>query len=279
MAPPPQQQGPRRIGGVQPKLATVTAGASKPFNTGFKQPLIRKPLEATSAHASANSTNTNGVSKVSAVKKPAIKQQPQQQQRSVTTSKPSAVAVSKTKTLPTSSNAARDSKKRPRLPSDDEEEEETEEFIEESTEDEEAEDSDESMEEVVPVKKNQPASKRPSSSSTTSSRILQGVVAHVQVRTDDGSDSNAYFENLLTSMGAQTRKSLSKDCTHLVFKHGPRSVYASALGRKLKVVSCVWVSRYGGHLFRIYSISKKLTSHKFQLQICRQEVKRKRIPR
>ncbi|XP_056327373.1 microcephalin isoform X2 [Danio aesculapii] len=79
---------------------------------------------------------------------------------------------------------------------------------------------------------------------TTSTAFLKDVVAYVDVwsasRREDYSDP---FIEQLQDMGAQVSKTLNKQVTHVIFKHGRPSTWKKAQKIGVKVVSVHWVAR------------------------------------
>lgn len=79
---------------------------------------------------------------------------------------------------------------------------------------------------------------------TTSTAFLKDVVAYVDVwsasRMEDYSDP---FIKQLQDMGAQVSKTLNKQVTHVIFKHGRPSTWKKALKIGVKIVSVHWVAR------------------------------------
>ncbi|ORZ01495.1 hypothetical protein BCR43DRAFT_487021 [Syncephalastrum racemosum] len=74
-------------------------------------------------------------------------------------------------------------------------------------------------------------------------QILKGVVACLDIRTEDGDDVSQNFEHALHSMGAKTRKTIADSVTHLVFKNGSPATLRKALGKKIHVVNLLWITR------------------------------------
>ncbi|CAO3622377.1 unnamed protein product [Cunninghamella echinulata] len=74
------------------------------------------------------------------------------------------------------------------------------------------------------------------------SSCLQGVVACLDIRTEDGDDVSKNFEKVLQSMGAKTRKTFSDNVTHLIYKNGSPSSLKKALGKKCKIVNLLWIT-------------------------------------
>ncbi|XP_050982686.1 microcephalin isoform X2 [Labeo rohita] len=79
---------------------------------------------------------------------------------------------------------------------------------------------------------------------TTSTAFLKDVVAYVDVwsasRTEDYSDP---FIQQLMDMGAEVSKTLNKQVTHVVFKHGRPSTWKKAQKMGVRIVSVHWVAR------------------------------------
>ncbi|KAG1930307.1 microcephalin isoform X2 [Pimephales promelas] len=78
----------------------------------------------------------------------------------------------------------------------------------------------------------------------TSTALLKDVVAYVDVwsasRMEDYSDP---FIQQLLSMGAEVSKTLNKQVTHVVFKHGRLSTWKKAQTMGVRIVSVHWVAR------------------------------------
>ncbi|KAI8974114.1 hypothetical protein BDB01DRAFT_854078 [Pilobolus umbonatus] len=74
-------------------------------------------------------------------------------------------------------------------------------------------------------------------------KILDGVIACLDVRTEDGDDVSQNFERALQSMGAKTRRSFSDAITHLVFKNGSAATLKKAIAKDIFIVNLLWVSR------------------------------------
>ncbi|KAI8968341.1 hypothetical protein BDF20DRAFT_175362 [Mycotypha africana] len=74
-------------------------------------------------------------------------------------------------------------------------------------------------------------------------KILSGVVACLDVRTDDGDDVSLNFERALHSMGAKTRRTFSDSVTHLVYKNGSAATLKKAMSKDVFIVNLLWVSR------------------------------------
>ncbi|KAF7726418.1 hypothetical protein EC973_008752 [Apophysomyces ossiformis] len=75
------------------------------------------------------------------------------------------------------------------------------------------------------------------------SQILRGVVACLDIRTEDGDDVSQNFERALQSMGAKTRKTFSDSITHLIFKNGSPTTLRKARSKNINVVNLLWISR------------------------------------
>ncbi|XP_066535357.1 microcephalin isoform X2 [Hoplias malabaricus] len=77
-----------------------------------------------------------------------------------------------------------------------------------------------------------------------SATVLKGVVAYVDVwstsKTENYSDP---FIQQLQDLGAQVSKTLNKQVTHVVFKHGHESTWNKAKKMGVKIVSVHWVAR------------------------------------
>lgn len=80
-------------------------------------------------------------------------------------------------------------------------------------------------------------------SSTHSNKILDGVVACLDVRTEDGDDVSQNFERALQSMGAKTRRTFSDSITHLIFKNGSPATLKKALSKNVFILNLLWISR------------------------------------
>ena len=70
--------------------------------------------------------------------------------------------------------------------------------------------------------------------------LFKGITAYVEVRTNQ-EDRSSCVSSRLKSMGAKTRKRLSSNCTHLVFKDGSFSTYHKAKQLGLHIVSVSWI--------------------------------------
>ena len=70
--------------------------------------------------------------------------------------------------------------------------------------------------------------------------LFKGITAYVEVRTNQ-EDRSGCVSSRLKSMGAKTRKRLSSNCTHLVFKDGSFSTYHKAKQLGLHIVSVSWI--------------------------------------
>ncbi|OZJ02439.1 hypothetical protein BZG36_04400 [Bifiguratus adelaidae] len=74
--------------------------------------------------------------------------------------------------------------------------------------------------------------------------IFAGVVAHVDVRTEDGADVSSKFESVVMSLGGKVRKVMSENVTHLIFKKGSVAAYQKAqISRKTHIVNLNWLLR------------------------------------
>ncbi|KAI8076868.1 uncharacterized protein BX664DRAFT_389588 [Halteromyces radiatus] len=71
---------------------------------------------------------------------------------------------------------------------------------------------------------------------------LKGVVACLDIRTEDGDDVSENFENALKSMGAKTRKTFADSVTHLVYKNGSAINVKKALQKDCKIVNLLWIT-------------------------------------
>ncbi|KAI9491782.1 hypothetical protein BDB00DRAFT_472675 [Zychaea mexicana] len=74
------------------------------------------------------------------------------------------------------------------------------------------------------------------------SQILKGVIACLDIRTEDGDDVSQSFERALQSMGAKTRRTFSDSITHLIFKNGSTATLRKALGKKVLIVNLLWIT-------------------------------------
>ncbi|KAI9251905.1 hypothetical protein BDA99DRAFT_185480 [Phascolomyces articulosus] len=75
------------------------------------------------------------------------------------------------------------------------------------------------------------------------SQILKGVIACLDIRTEDGDDVSQSFERSLQSMGAKTRRTFSDSITHLIYKNGSTATLRKALGKKVVIVNLLWITR------------------------------------
>ncbi|CEG64336.1 hypothetical protein RMATCC62417_01325 [Rhizopus microsporus] len=82
-----------------------------------------------------------------------------------------------------------------------------------------------------------------SKSKIPENKILEGVVACLDVRTEDGDDVSQNFERALQSMGAKTRRTFSDSCTHLIFKNGSPATLKKALSKNVFIINLLWISR------------------------------------
>ncbi|KAI8372622.1 hypothetical protein EDC96DRAFT_499986 [Choanephora cucurbitarum] len=89
-------------------------------------------------------------------------------------------------------------------------------------------------------KKSVPDSAR---STVQSNKILDGVVACLDVRTEDGDDVSQNFERSLQSMGAKTRRTFSDSVTHLIFKNGSPATLKKAISKNVFIINLLWISR------------------------------------
>ncbi|ORZ15071.1 hypothetical protein BCR42DRAFT_416340 [Absidia repens] len=71
---------------------------------------------------------------------------------------------------------------------------------------------------------------------------LNGVVACLDIRTEDGDDVSQNFEMALKSMGAKTRKTFADTVTHLIYKNGSAINVKKALHNKCKIVNLLWIT-------------------------------------
>ncbi|CAO3646781.1 unnamed protein product [Cunninghamella blakesleeana] len=74
------------------------------------------------------------------------------------------------------------------------------------------------------------------------STCLEGVIACLDIRTEDGDDVSQNFEKALHSMGAKTRKTFCDNVTHLIFKNGSSNNIKKALSKKCKIVNLLWIT-------------------------------------
>ncbi|KAL1924103.1 uncharacterized protein VTP21DRAFT_7138 [Calcarisporiella thermophila] len=88
-------------------------------------------------------------------------------------------------------------------------------------------------------------SSRSSSSSSTPRKtgVLDGVIACLEVYTEDGADASDTFEPIVKGMGGKIRKSLTESVTHLIFKNGSKSIFQKALHapQKIYIVNLLWL--------------------------------------
>ncbi|OBZ85312.1 hypothetical protein A0J61_06642 [Choanephora cucurbitarum] len=80
-------------------------------------------------------------------------------------------------------------------------------------------------------------------STVQSNKILDGVVACLDVRTEDGDDVSQNFERSLQSMGAKTRRTFSDSVTHLIFKNGSPATLKKAISKNVFIINLLWISR------------------------------------
>ncbi|GAA6011160.1 hypothetical protein JCM11491_006743 [Sporobolomyces phaffii] len=85
----------------------------------------------------------------------------------------------------------------------------------------------------------------PTIKAEASSKVLDGVVAFVDVRTGEGDDSGMIFVDMLKTMGARVTTRPSSLTTHIVFKSGRASTlqFVRSCVRPPKVVGIAWVVR------------------------------------
>ncbi|KAI7876329.1 hypothetical protein K492DRAFT_210426 [Lichtheimia hyalospora FSU 10163] len=83
----------------------------------------------------------------------------------------------------------------------------------------------------------------PASPTPDHSQLLKGVVACLDIRTEDGDDVSENFERALQSMGAKTRRTFSDSVTHLVYKNGSNATLRKALSKKIHIVNLLWITR------------------------------------
>lgn len=92
--------------------------------------------------------------------------------------------------------------------------------------------------------KESPSSGSTSDSSSSSplpfEKLLEGVVAYVEVKTRDGDRSEA-VKSVIRAMGATVRDVFMKDVTHVIFKDGSFRTYQRAKLIKAHLVSLLWV--------------------------------------
>ncbi|KAI8329072.1 hypothetical protein BC941DRAFT_518977 [Chlamydoabsidia padenii] len=82
----------------------------------------------------------------------------------------------------------------------------------------------------------------PASLVTAEKDPLKGVVACLDIRTEDGDDVSQNFENALKSMGAKTRKTFAESVTHLIYKNGSAINVRKALHNNCKIVNLLWIT-------------------------------------
>ncbi|KAI8060278.1 hypothetical protein BC940DRAFT_312203 [Gongronella butleri] len=97
-----------------------------------------------------------------------------------------------------------------------------------------------------PPSQQQPRSRHSSPANLSdgvANQCLRGVVACIDVRTDDGDDVSANFEKALQTMGAKTRRTFSDTVTHLVFKNGsPTNLRKAMQNKQCKIVTLLWAT-------------------------------------
>ncbi|KAG0765232.1 hypothetical protein G6F57_004926 [Rhizopus arrhizus] len=93
------------------------------------------------------------------------------------------------------------------------------------------------------VQQQQPPTAPETKHATPDNKILEGVVACLDVRTEDGDDVSQNFERALQSMGAKTRRTFSDSCTHLIFKNGSPATIKKALSKNVHIINLLWISR------------------------------------
>lgn len=71
-------------------------------------------------------------------------------------------------------------------------------------------------------------------------KLLEGVIAYVEVKTKDGDRSEA-VKSVVRAMGATVRDLFTKDVTHVIFKDGSFRTYQRAKMAKKHLVSLLWV--------------------------------------
>lgn len=71
-------------------------------------------------------------------------------------------------------------------------------------------------------------------------KLLDGVIAYVEVKTRDG-DRSAAVKSVIRAMGATVRDHFTKDVTHVIFKDGSFRTYQRAKMVKAHLVSLLWV--------------------------------------
>lgn len=108
--------------------------------------------------------------------------------------------------------------------------------------------------------------------------VLKDVVAYVDVcsasKTENYSDP---FIQQLRDMGAQVCKTLNKQVTHVVFKHGHQATWNKAKKMGVKIVSVHWVARCkenvehaDEHLYPAYNEESQLSHLKKKTHRCMQ---------
>ncbi|KAG2192963.1 hypothetical protein INT47_005689 [Mucor saturninus] len=113
---------------------------------------------------------------------------------------------------------------------------------------------------IPPVTKQRapPLSESQSSTPIQSDKILNGVVACLDVRTEDGDDVSQNFERALQSMGAKTRRTFSDSVTHLVFKNGSPATLRRAISKNVFIINLLWISNCKRE-------GKKVAEHKYMI--------------
>ncbi|ORZ12236.1 hypothetical protein BCR42DRAFT_420266 [Absidia repens] len=72
---------------------------------------------------------------------------------------------------------------------------------------------------------------------------LKGVVAYLDIRTEDGADVSANFEEDLKKMGAKIRKTFAASVTHLIYKNGSAfNIKKAIFNKNCKIVNLLWVT-------------------------------------
>ncbi|CAO3589270.1 unnamed protein product [Absidia cylindrospora] len=72
---------------------------------------------------------------------------------------------------------------------------------------------------------------------------LKGVIAYLDIRTEDGADVSANFEEDLKNMGAQIRKTFADTVTHLIYKNGSTfNIKKAIFNKNCKIVNLLWVT-------------------------------------
>ncbi|KAJ8954890.1 hypothetical protein NQ318_016829 [Aromia moschata] len=72
-------------------------------------------------------------------------------------------------------------------------------------------------------------------------KILDQVVAYVEIRSNDNKDRSHGAKALMQLMGAVIRDQFTRDVTHVVFKDGSFTTYEKAKLMKVHLVSVLWI--------------------------------------